>query len=64
MKKRRMSNYPVITAEFANLAELADVMETSTKTAQRVLNGARPFYHKEKVRIATYLGKSIEEVFG
>lgn len=64
MKKRRMSNYPVITAEFENADELAAVMECCKKTAIRVLNGSRPFTHKEKVRISTYLDKTIAEVFG
>lgn len=63
MKLRNQSNYPVITTEFKNLAELAAVMQTSTKTAQRVLSGTRPFYHTEKERISTYLGLSIDEVF-
>lgn len=64
MKLRKKSNYPVLTAEFKSVAELAGVMDVSTKTAQRVLNGYRPFYHKEKLLICEYLGRSISEVFG
>ena len=64
MKQRRMSNYPVIAAEFENADELAGVMECCKKTALRVLNGSRPFTHKEKVRISNYLDKTIAEVFG
>ena len=64
MKQRKLSNYPVITAEFENLEELAEVMECCKKTAARVLNGSRPFTHKEKVRVSNYLEKTIAEVFG
>lgn len=64
MRQRKISKYPVITAEFKSIAELAEVMEVSTKTAQRVLNGYRPFYFKEKRRICEYLGRDIAGVFG
>lgn len=63
MKITTMSNYPIITAEFSNLSELAAVMETSTKTAQRALKGSRPFRITEKRRICEYLGRELEEVF-
>lgn len=64
MKLRKKSNYPVLTAEFKSVAELAGVMDVSEKTAQRVLNGYRPFYHKEKLSICNYLGRPVSEVFG
>lgn len=64
MRQRKMSLYPVITTEFVNLAELAQVMQTSTKTASRVLNGKRPFNRHEKERICAFLGLTREEVFG
>lgn len=64
MKINTMSNYPIITAEFKNLAELAAVMETSTKTAQRALQGVRPFRITEKRRICAYLDRELTEVFG
>lgn len=63
MRIKSKSHYPVITAEFTNLAELADVMEVSTKTAQRALSGVRPFRIKEKRRICDYLGRELKEVF-
>lgn len=63
MRIKSISHYPIITSEFTNLAELADVMEVSTKTAQRALSGARPFRIKEKRRICEYLGRELKEVF-
>jgi len=63
MRQTKKSNYPVITAEFTNLAELAEVMQTSTKTAQRTLNGERSFKITEKRRICEYLGRELSEVF-
>ena len=63
MRIKSISHYPIITAELTNLAELADVMEVSTKTAQRALSGARPFRIKEKRRICEYLGRELKEVF-
>lgn len=64
MKQRQLSRFPIITAEFSTLEELADVMEVSTKTAQRALKGIRPFRIKEKRRICAYLDRELSEVFG
>ena len=64
MKQRQISKFPIITNEFSTLYELADVMEVSTKTAQRALQGLRPFRIKEKRRICEYLGRDLSEVFG
>lgn len=63
MRLKTMSKFPVITAEFATLDELAGVMETSTKTAQRAINGQRPFRITEKRRICAYLDRELKEVF-
>ena len=64
MRQTKKSNFPVITAEFGTVAELAEVMEKSEKTARRSLNGSRPFQFKEKRRICDYLGRELGEVFG
>lgn len=64
MKLRKLSLYPVITQSFKDLYELADVMEVSSKTASRVLDGTRAFTLKEKERICKYLKLSRSEVFG
>lgn len=64
MRQTKKSNYPVITAEFGTVSELAEVMERSEKTARRSLDGSRPFQIKEKKRICDYLGRGLNEVFG
>lgn len=63
MRIKTISKFPVITAEFSTLAELAGVMETSTKTAQRALSGKRPFRITEKRRVCAYLDRDLKEVF-
>lgn len=64
MRMTKKSKFPIITAEFGNMAELAEVMERSTRTARRSLDGLRPFQIKEKRRICAYLGRELNEVFG
>lgn len=64
MRQTKKSLFPIITAEFANVAELAEVMEKSEKTALRSLNGSRPFQLREKRKICDYLGRELSEVFG
>ncbi len=64
MRQTKKSLFPIITAEFGTVAELAEVMERSEKTARRSLDGSRPFQIREKRRICDYLGRELGEVFG
>lgn len=63
MRQTKVSKFPIITAEFKNMDELAAVMETSTRTARRALSGSRPFRLQEKKRICNYLARDLSEVF-
>lgn len=63
MKLHGKSLYPVITREFTDAAELAEVVEVSEKTVLRILHGSRPFTRKEKIRISEYLGLPLSSVF-
>lgn len=63
MKLRSKSLYPVITREFKDLAELANVVELSTVTVKKILHGSRPFTRQEKRRICKYLGLPMSKVF-
>lgn len=63
MRSNRMSLYPVISRQFEDQAELADVIEKSVRTVSRIMTGERCFTKRDRIKICNYLGMTEEEVF-
>ena len=58
--KSRLTFYPFLRREFADLEELSTVINRSVRYAQDRINGKREFTSREKNLIADYL-KATEE---
>ena len=63
MRQTKVSKFPIITAEFKNMDELAAVMETSTRTARARVKRFATLQNSGKKRICNYLERELSEVF-
>lgn len=66
MKSYSKSNYPLLRREFANMQELADVLNKSRSYVNLRMCGVKEFTHRDKLHILAYLGEPetrINELF-
>ena len=63
MRSAKKSLYPVISRQFEDRAELADVIEKSIRTVTRIMAGERAFTKRDRVKICNYLGMTEAEIF-